>query len=147
MRARNVLSSNLRTRFCFTSFAELRLLRAQRVQKKKAHRLVPPRGFALRTKFAEEFPCEHGTSFRRICELDSASLRLQNCVFYARSAYKKRKHTDWCTFFFWRRHPDSDWGQRCCRPLPYHLAMAPYFLNVWIIAQRILLVKGFFKYN
>ena len=25
----------------------------------------------------------------------------------------------------WRRHPDSDWGYRCCRPLPYHLAMPP----------------------
>ena len=57
--------------------------------KKKAHRLAPPRGFALRTKFAEEFPCEHGTSFRRICELDSASLCSQNCVFCSRSAYKK----------------------------------------------------------
>ena len=27
---------------------------------------------------------------------------------------------------FWRRHPDLNWGWRCCRPLPYHLAMAPY---------------------
>ena len=33
----------------------------------------PPGRFARfnsRTKFAEEFPCEHGTSFRRICEPD-----------------------------------------------------------------------------
>ena len=27
----------------------------------------------------------------------------------------------------WRHHPDSNWGWRCCRPLPYHLAMVPYF--------------------
>ena len=26
---------------------------------------------------------------------------------------------------FWRRHPDLNWGSRCCRPLPYHLAIAP----------------------
>ena len=25
----------------------------------------------------------------------------------------------------WRRHPDLNWGSRCCRPLPYHLAIAP----------------------
>ena len=63
--------------------------RVSEPQKKIDTRLVPPRGFALRTKFAEEFPCEHGTSFRRICELDFASLRLRNCVFGARSTYKK----------------------------------------------------------
>ena len=25
----------------------------------------------------------------------------------------------------WRRHPDLNWGSRCCRPMPYHLAIAP----------------------
>ena len=29
------------------------------------------------------------------------------------------------TTIFWRRHPDLNWGWRLCRPLPYHLAMAP----------------------
>ena len=29
-------------------------------------------------------------------------------------------------FLFWRRHPESNRGYRCCRPLPYRLAMAPY---------------------
>ena len=28
---------------------------------------------------------------------------------------------------FWRRHPDLNWGSRCCRPMPYHLAIAPYW--------------------
>ena len=27
--------------------------------------------------------------------------------------------------FFWRRHPDLNWGSRLCRPVPYRLAMAP----------------------
>ncbi len=31
--------------------------------------------------------------------------------------------------FLWRRHPDLNWGWRFCRPLPYHLAMAPYGMN------------------
>ena len=31
--------------------------------------------------------------------------------------------------FFWRRHPDLNWGWGCCRPVPYHLAMAPYKLE------------------
>ena len=25
----------------------------------------------------------------------------------------------------WRRHPDLNWGSGCCRPMPYHLAIAP----------------------
>ncbi len=25
----------------------------------------------------------------------------------------------------WRRHPDLNWGSGCCRPTPYHLAIAP----------------------
>ena len=29
------------------------------------------------------------------------------------------------SFSFWRRHPDLNRGSRCCRPLPYHLAIAP----------------------
>ena len=28
---------------------------------------------------------------------------------------------------YWRRHPDLNWGSRCCRPMPYHLAIAPYW--------------------
>ena len=27
--------------------------------------------------------------------------------------------------FYWRRHPDSNWGSGFCRPMPYHLAMTP----------------------
>ena len=27
--------------------------------------------------------------------------------------------------FYWRRHPDLNRGSRCCRPMPYHLAIAP----------------------
>ena len=30
---------------------------------------------------------------------------------------------------FWRRHPDSNWGSRFCKPMPYHLATAPTVLN------------------
>ena len=29
--------------------------------------------------------------------------------------------------FYWRRHPDLNRGSGCCRPLPYHLAIAPFF--------------------
>ena len=31
---------------------------------------------AARAKFAEEFPCEHGTSFRQICEPNPKRVRL-----------------------------------------------------------------------
>ena len=30
----------------------------------------------------------------------------------------------------WRRHPDLNRGSGCCRPLPYHLAIAPLFAFV-----------------
>ena len=30
------------------------------------------------------------------------------------------------TFFFWRRHPDSNRGSEFCRLVPYHLAISPY---------------------
>ena len=39
---------------------------------------APPRGFPAGTKFAEEFPRERGTSFRRICELDPVQ-RVARC--------------------------------------------------------------------
>ena len=29
--------------------------------------------------------------------------------------------------YYWRRHPDLNWGSGCCRPMPYHLAIAPYW--------------------
>ena len=45
-------------------------------QKKTGRLEVSPIRLALRAKFVEEFPCKHGTSFRRICEPDSASLSL-----------------------------------------------------------------------
>ena len=32
--------------------------------------------------------------------------------------------------FFWRRHPDLNRGSGCCRPTPYHLAIAPVFAFV-----------------
>ena len=28
-------------------------------------------------------------------------------------------------FLLWRRHPDLNWRSGCCRPMPYHLAIAP----------------------
>ena len=30
--------------------------------------------------------------------------------------------------FFWRHHPESNWGKGLCRPLPYRLAMVPYLV-------------------
>ena len=71
MRARNVLSSNLRTGFRFTSFAKLRLLHAYRVQKKIDTRLgvylfleAPPR-FGLGVEVLQTFalPLGHGAIF------------------------------------------------------------------------------------
>ena len=29
----------------------------------------------------------------------------------------------------WRRHPDLNWGSGCCRPTPYHLAIALLILE------------------
>ena len=48
---------------------------------------------------------------------------------------------------FWRFHPDLNWGQRCCRPLPYHLAMEPSILFQCssIIANRKRFVKPFLE--
>ena len=46
----------------------VKLRRAYRNQFDGAALCVPPGRLALRAKFAEEFPCEHGTSFRQKCE-------------------------------------------------------------------------------
>ena len=85
-----------------------------------AHRVRP---FQKQTNFTEEFPCEHGTSFRQICELDFASLRLRNCVFFTRIACKKRQDTNWArpdgalkgTIFAHKiaRERQSLFGQKC----------------------------------
>jgi hypothetical protein len=32
---------------------------------------------------------------------------------------------EWPYGFDWRRRPESNWGWRFCRPLPYHLATSP----------------------
>ena len=45
--------------------------------------------------------------------------------------------------FFWRRHPDLNWGWRCCRPLPYHLAMAPYLF----LKQNLAFVARFYLWS
>ncbi len=39
-----------------------------------------------------------------------------------------------------RRHPDLNWGLRCCRPLPYHLAMTPD--DPWENRTPVTAVKG-----
>ena len=49
---------------------------------------------------------------------------------------KEKPHRN-CIYFggiTWRRHPDSNWGWRFCRPLPYRLAMAPYGV-LWIYVK------------
>ena len=33
--------------------------------------------------------------------------------------------------FNWRRHPDSNWSTRLCRPLRSHSAMAPFFAGFY----------------
>ena len=38
---------------------------------------------------------------------------------------EQRKKATLLRDFFWRRHPDLNWGSGCCRPTPYHLAIAP----------------------
>ena len=60
MRARNILSSNLRTGFRFTLFAELRLLHAH------------PDGALKGTIFAHKIARKRQSLFGQKCELDSA---------------------------------------------------------------------------
>ena len=40
--------------------------------------------------------------------------------------YFVKKYLAVCEIFFWRHHPDLNWGWGFCRPLPYLLAMMPY---------------------
>ena len=43
----------------------------------------------------------------------------------SRSDNKKAPANCKCFSLWWRRHPDLNWGSWCCRPMPYHLAIAP----------------------
>ena len=47
-----------------------------------------------------------------------------NCLLYLD---KKINSQNKSSVSYWRRHPDLNWGSRCCRPMPYHLAIAPYW--------------------
>ena len=40
--------------------------------------------------------------------------------------------SDLLDIFFWRHHPDLNWGWGFCRPLPYLLAMMPY-RHFWVM--------------
>ena len=59
-------------------------------------------------------------------------LRNSNPVFHKIYAHKWLctavcGHNIFLVTFTWRRHPDLNRGSGCCRPTPYHLAIAPYF--------------------
>ena len=51
------------------------------------------------------------------------------CSFDTKKLYldKKINSQNRSSVSYWRRHPDLNWGSRCCRPMPYHLAIAPYW--------------------
>ena len=51
-----------------------------------------------------------------------------------------------------RRHPDLNWGSGCCRPTPYHLAIAPYlttaicFISLLYASHEEIIHKTVFKF-
>ena len=40
------------------------------------------------------------------------------------------------SFLFWRRHPDSNRGSEFCRLVPYHLAMSPNIIIIYIYSKK-----------
>ena len=50
-----------------------------------------------------------------------------DCLLYFDKKKKKINSQSRSSVSHWRRHPDLNWGSRCCRPMPYHLAIAPYW--------------------
>ena len=71
------LSSNLRTQSRASTV--MSLIRHACADKMKKHHFCGNKDYTGRftswTKFAEEFPCEHGTSFRQICEPNPVQAR------------------------------------------------------------------------
>ena len=65
----------------------------------------------------------------------------------AKADLVKKAHLPCRCAFFWRCHPDLNWGWRCCRPLPYRLAMAPLFVCLNIITKLFCFVKGICQKN
>ena len=63
-----------------------------------------PRWFATRTKFAEEFPCKHGTSFLQICEPDSVQQVARSRAEWMMADSKKERYP-WGTFLFLEAPP------------------------------------------
>ena len=61
---------------------------------------------------------------RTFHRLTSQSLRAS--MIYQACGLDKKIPKTFAFGIFWRRHPESNRGQRCCRPLPYRLAIAPY---------------------
>ena len=55
--------------------------------------------FPVGTKFAEEFPCKHGTSYRRICEPDPTQRGCVVPVRWSGGNIKKSQHPFGCCDF------------------------------------------------
>ena len=48
-----------------------------------------------------------------------------SCHFELFIIFRQKNSQNRSSVSHWRRHPDLNWGSRCCRPMPYHLAIAP----------------------
>ena len=64
-----------------------------------------------------------------LCSFDikSDNCASLSCHFELFIIFRQKNSQNRSSVSHWRRHPDLNWGSRCCRPMPYHLAIAPYW--------------------
>ena len=63
-------------------------------------------------------------AFRRV-----SSAKIQPRLIEKMTLHAKKQGSLMGILVFWRQRPDSNWGWRFCRPLPYHLATLPKVLQ------------------
>ena len=97
-RAAIVVWSKMRTGFCARAHKSLIRFVRSTTNKKRTPRDLPGR-FPVGTKFAEEFPCKHGTSYRRICEPDPTQRGCVVPVRWSGGNIKKSQHPFGCCDF------------------------------------------------
>ena len=73
-----------------------------------------------------------------LCSFDTKSDNWASlsCHFELFIIFRQKNSQNRSSVSHWRRHPDLNWGSRCCRPMPYHLATAPYTILYYHILQK-----------
>ena len=99
----------------------------KQTNKKTIYRQLP---FRIRTKnqrfFSPVFPCTpHHIIIFTVCQAFHRTAVQRRTKQLSSKLFGNKKRPALADLFYWRRHPDLNWGSGFCRPMPYHLAMTP----------------------